>query len=230
MSEFFFLPSRGCVRGIIFALTALFYILLHMSVLILVRHGQSVWNLENRFTGWTDVDLSTKGVEEARLAGQKLIHYQFDAAFTSALIRARHTLEIILAESARSDIPVFADKALNERNYGDLQGLNKEETRKQYGDAQFNSWRRSYAEAPPHGESLKDTACRVLPYYKNEIEPLLRYDKTVLLVAHGNSLRALMMYLEKLSPAEIEETEIATGVPRIYTFDAQLSPGTPTDL
>lgn len=194
-----------------------------MSILVIVRHGQSVWNLENRFTGWTNVDLSPKGIEEARLAGQKLSGYKFREAFTSSLIRASHTLDIILDEIGQADIPVFADKALDERNYGDLQGMNKEEIRKKFGDEQFNSWRRSYGVAPPHGESLKDTAARVLPYYKNEIEPLLRHEDTVLVAAHGNSLRALMMYLEKLSPAEIEETEIATGMPRIYTFDAQMN-------
>lgn len=201
-----------------------------MSTLVIVRHGQSVWNLENRFTGSTDVDLSQHGIEEAVQAGKKLQGYVFQEAFTSGLIRARHTLELILKEIGELNIEVRADKALDERNYGALQGLNKDETRAKYGDEQVEIWRRSFSITPPNGESLQNTAARVLPYYLSQIQPELCGENKILIVAHGNSLRALMMYLEKLSPAEIEGTEIATGLPRVYTFGDDLSIKSVTNL
>lgn len=191
-----------------------------MSTLVIVRHGQSVWNLENRFTGWTDVELSEKGIAEAREAGRKLTGYTFKEAFTSSLIRARHTLNIILEELGEAGIEVHADKALDERNYGELQGLDKAETLQKYGEEQFNLWRRSFAVAPPGGESLQNTAARVLPYYLSMIRPGLSGDNCILISAHGNSLRALMMFLEDLSPEQIEHTEISTGIPRVYLFSA----------
>lgn len=194
-----------------------------MPNLVIVRHGQSQWNLENRFTGWVDIDLSPKGIEEAHSAGKKLVDYKFDAAFTSALIRAQKTLTIILEEISQTEIPVEKDKALNERMYGDLQGLNKDETRKQYGDEQVKIWRRSYDIAPPSGESLKDTADRVLPYWKEKIAPALKSGKNILISAHGNSLRALIMHLEKLSKEQILETEIPTGSPKFYLLDENLN-------
>jgi len=190
--------------------------------LVVVRHGQSQWNLENRFTGWIDIDLSTKGIEEAHNAGKKLVNYKFDIAFTSALIRAQKTLDIILTEINQKNIPIEKDQALNERMYGDLQGLNKDETRKQYGEDQVKIWRRSYDVAPPNGESLKDTAARVLPYWNAKIVPELKKGKSVLISAHGNSLRALVMHLENLSKEQILETEIPTGVPKYYELDDEL--------
>ena len=194
-----------------------------MAKLVIVRHGQSQWNLENRFTGWIDIDLSPAGEEEALKAGEKLGNYKFDEAFTSDLIRAQRTLDIILKEINQKDIPVSKDKALNERMYGDLQGMNKDECRKKFGDDQVKIWRRSYDTPPPNGESLKDTADRVLPYYKKYIEPELRKGKDILISAHGNSLRALIMYLEKMSSEEILRTEIPTGNPREYIFDENLN-------
>lgn len=194
-----------------------------MAKLIIVRHGQSQWNLENRFTGWVDIDLSPKGVEEAHNAGKKLVDYKFDVAFTSALKRAQNTLAIILEEIGQTGIPVEKDKALNERMYGDLQGLNKDETRKQYGDEQVKIWRRSFDIAPPAGESLKDTADRVLPYWNEKIVPELKSGKNVLISAHGNSLRALIMHLEKLTKEQILETEIPTGSPKYYNLDENLN-------
>ncbi len=194
-----------------------------MSKLVIVRHGQSQWNLENRFTGWIDIDLSEKGIEEAKSAGEKLIGYKFDKAYTSALIRAQRTLDIILEIIGQKDIPVEKDKALNERMYGDLQGLNKDETRKKYGDEQVRLWRRSYDIAPPNGESLKDTAARVIPYFESKIAVDLKNGKNILISAHGNSLRALVMYLEKLTKEEILNTEIPTGVPKVYELDENLN-------
>ena len=188
-----------------------------MPLLILLRHGQSVWNLENRFTGEVDVDLSPLGQKEARRAGVLLKGYHIDAAYTSVLTRSIHTLDIVLEEIGK-DIPVVRSAALNERNYGDLQGLNKTETEKKYGGAQVLLWRRGYATAPPHGESLRDTYARVIPYYQLEIEPQLQKDKNILIVAHGNSLRALMMYLEDIDAKHIEEINIETGVPRVYEY------------
>ncbi|MDR6369986.1 2,3-bisphosphoglycerate-dependent phosphoglycerate mutase [Chryseobacterium bernardetii] len=190
-----------------------------MEKLFLVRHGQSLWNLENRFTGWKDIDITEAGIEEAKKAGLALKGERIDIAFTSALIRAQHTLSIILNEIGNPNIPVIKDKALNERSYGNLEGLNKAETALKYGDEQVHIWRRSYDVIPPGGESLKDTYNRVIPYFENQIRPLLKQGENVLIVAHGNSLRALIMYLEHLSPEEILEREIATGFPLTYIFD-----------
>jgi 2,3-bisphosphoglycerate-dependent phosphoglycerate mutase len=192
-----------------------------MTKLVIVRHGQSLWNKENRFTGWVDIDLSEKGLEEAKSAGKKLKGMHFDLAFTSDLIRAQRTLEIILKEIGQEDILVTEDQALNERMYGDLQGMNKDEARKQFGVDQVHIWRRSFDVPPPGGESLKDTAARVIPYFEKHILPELKRGKNILISAHGNSLRALIMYLEKISPEEILKVEIPTGVPKIYEFDEQ---------
>lgn len=193
-----------------------------MSVLVIVRHGQSEWNLKNLFTGWSDVELTPTGEHEAEYAGIVLRPYHFDVAYTSVLKRAIHTLEIILHEIGLEDIPVFTDKALNERNYGDLQGLNKAEVGQKYGAQQLIAWRRSYTEVPPGGESLENTYQRVIPYYQKEIEPKLQSGKNVLIVAHGNSLRALMMYLEKITPDDIAHIDLATGAPRLYQFSSNL--------
>lgn len=192
-----------------------------MPSLILLRHGQSTWNLENKFTGNVDVDLTMLGQQEARLAGILLENYIIDIAYTSVLKRAIHTLAIILNEMGKN-IPVVKSASLNERNYGDLQGLNKTETENKYGAEKVLLWRRSYDTAPPNGESLKDTYNRVVPYYKKAIEPQLKADKNVLIVAHGNSLRALMMYLDGLNKTEIAEVNIATGIPRVYEFSPEL--------
>ncbi len=193
-----------------------------MPKLVIVRHGQSQWNLENKFTGWIDIDLSPKGIEEAMQAAEKLKEYKFDKAFTSDLIRAQRTLDIILRNTGMEDVPVEKDQALNERMYGDLQGLNKDECRQKFGDEQVKIWRRSFDIPPPNGESLKDTADRVLPYYKSKIEPELKNGKDIIISAHGNSLRALIMYLEGLSKEEILQTEIPTGSPKEYVFDDSL--------
>ncbi len=191
-------------------------------LLVLVRHGQSDWNLKNLFTGWRDVGLTEKGVAEARAAGKKLkaqgLH--FDIAFTSVLSRAQRTLDLVLEEMGETNITVFKDQALNERDYGDLSGLNKDDARKKWGEEQVHVWRRSYDVAPPGGESLKDTAARVLPYYIQEILPRVLRGDNVIVVAHGNSLRALVMVLECLSPKQIVDREIATGVPLIYRLNA----------
>lgn len=186
-----------------------------------MRHGQSLWNLKNRFTGEVDIDLSVQGEEEARNAGRLLKDFPLDIAFVSALKRAIHTLQIVLAEMDRQ-MPIVKSAALNERNYGKLQGLNKAETEKVYGLEKLLSWRRSYATRPPGGESLKDTFDRVVPYYLKEIRPQLNLGKSVLIVAHGNSLRALVMYLEKLDSIAIESLDIATGVPRLYEFASDM--------
>jgi 2,3-bisphosphoglycerate-dependent phosphoglycerate mutase len=193
-----------------------------MSLLVLVRHGQSEWNLENRFTGETDVELTPKGRMEACAAGDKLRGIIFSHAFTSLLVRAIDTLTLILERMDQPDCPVSRDRALNERNYGRLQGLNKAEVAREYGDEQVAVWRRSYSVRPPGGESLADTAARVLPYYHSAIEPMLREGKDVLIVAHGNSLRALMMGLEGIGEAEIAEVDLPTGVPRRYELSAEL--------
>ncbi len=190
--------------------------------LILVRHGQSVWNLENRFTGWTDVALTPEGEAEARQAGEKLKGYHFDRAFTSALSRAQETLRIILEVIGQTDVPVECDMALNERHYGDLQGLNKEETAQKFGQEQVHLWRRSYDVAPPGGESLKDTRERVIPYFDSHIKPLVLAGQTILVVAHGNSLRALVMVLDNISPEAIPDLNIPTGVPLLYSADGTL--------
>ncbi|HTI09716.1 MAG TPA: 2,3-diphosphoglycerate-dependent phosphoglycerate mutase [Puia sp.] len=193
-----------------------------MPLLVLVRHGQSSWNLENRFTGEVDVDLTPLGQEEARAAGQRLKDLSFTRSFTSMLRRAFETLTLILEVSGQPDLPIIRDKALNERNYGQLQGLNKAETAQKYGDRQVAIWRRSYTVRPPGGESLQDTAARVIPYYKKEIEPLLQNGENILVVAHGNSLRALMMHLEKISEEQIAEVNIPTGTPRVYKLKKNL--------
>jgi 2,3-bisphosphoglycerate-dependent phosphoglycerate mutase len=191
-------------------------------ILVLVRHGQSEWNLKNLFTGWRDVDLTDAGVAEARAAGRKLqaLGLRFDVGFTSALLRAQHSLDLMLEELSQPDIPVFKDQALNERDYGDLVGLNKDDARAKWGDEQVHIWRRSYDVAPPGGESLKDTAARVLPYYIQDMLPHVLRGQNMLVAAHGNSLRALVMVLEHLSPQEIVARELATGVPLIYRLNA----------
>ena len=193
-----------------------------MSILILVRHGQSIYNLENRFTGTIDISLTPLGEEEAKETGEKLKGYTFDMAYTSLLIRAQESLRIILEVIRQTKIPVVKNNALNERMYGSLQGLNKDETSKKYGAKQVEIWRRSYSTCPPEGESLAQTLDRTVPYYKVEIEPKLRADKNVLVVAHGNSLRALMMYLESISPEDIAKVNIPTGLPRMYTLNTDL--------
>lgn len=193
-----------------------------MPLLVLVRHGQSVWNLENRFTGDVDIALTPLGRQEARAAGEKLKGFSFSHGFTSILQRAIETMTLILEVSGHPDLPVSRDKALNERNYGQLQGLNKAEIATKYGDHQVAIWRRSYGVHPPGGESLQDTAARVLLYYGKAIEPLLKQGNNILIVAHGNSLRALMMYLEHLSEEEIAAVSLPTGTPRSYTLNEQL--------
>jgi len=190
-----------------------------MARLVLIRHGESQWHLENRFTGWVDVPLTSKGEEEARAAGEKLKTFQFDCAFTSGLKRAQNTLRIVLEVIGQTTIPITQDKALNERMYGELQGLNKTETAQKFGEEQVKIWRRSFDVPPPGGESLKDTAERVLPYYESQIRPALEAQKTVLVVAHGNSLRSLVMHLEKLSREAVLELNIPTGAPLFYDLD-----------
>lgn len=191
-------------------------------ILVLVRHGQSQWNLENKFTGDVDVELTEHGKEEALLTARKLKKISFDSAFTSELKRAQDTLTIILKELHEESIPVEKSAALNERNYGDLQGLNKTDIAEKYGIEQVALWRRSYDVAPPHGESLEMTQKRVLAYYHASIEPQLKAGKNVLIVAHGNSLRSLVMYLENISKVAISEVNIPTGSPRFYHFDEQM--------
>ena len=201
-------------------------------LLVLVRHGQSEWNLKNLFTGWRDVGLTEQGIREAREAGRKLKAQglTFDVAFTSALKRAQDTLDLMLAELGQSKLPVFKDQALNERDYGDLSGLNKDDARKKWGEEQVHIWRRSYDVAPPGGESLKDTLARTLPYYVTEILPRVLRGERVLVSAHGNSLRALVMVLERLSPEQIVKREIGTGVPIIYQLDADSTVKSKLDL
>ena len=202
------------------------------NVLVLVRHGESEWNKLNLFTGWKDPDLSAKGVAEARAAGRllKAGGYRFDVAFTSALLRAQHTLTLMLKELGQTGIPIHKDRALNERDYGDLSGLDKDEARSKWGEAQVHTWRRSYATAPPGGESLKDTADRVLPYYEAEVRPEVKAGRNVLVSAHGNSLRALIMRLERLTGEEIVARELATGVPIVYRLKADGTMLDRTDL
>jgi len=201
-------------------------------ILVLVRHGESEWNKQNLFTGWRDIDLTDKGIAEARAAGRKLKAQglRFDVGFTSALVRAQRSLDLVLEEMGQTSIPVLKDQALNERDYGDLSGLNKDDARKKWGAEQVHVWRRSYDVAPPGGESLKDTAARVLPYYIQEILPRVLRGDNVLVAAHGNSLRALVMVLEKLSPKEIVAREIATGVPLIYRLNADSTVAEMKDL
>jgi len=190
-----------------------------MARLILLRHGESQWNLENRFTGWVDVPLSPRGIQEAKNAGEKLRSFAFNRAFTSVLTRAIETLRLVLEAIGQTNIPIERDKALNERMYGELQGLNKADTAKKYGDEQVKIWRRSYDIAPPGGESLKDTADRVLPYYENRIMPYILQGETILISAHGNSLRALVMQLEQLTKEQVLELNIPTGAPLLYEFE-----------
>jgi 2,3-bisphosphoglycerate-dependent phosphoglycerate mutase len=190
-----------------------------MPILVLVRHGQSLWNLENRFTGWVDVPLTDLGREEARKAGVKLGRMKLDVAYTSALKRAQDTLAIILQSSGLS-MPVICDAALNERHYGDLQGLNKADTAARYGDEQVKIWRRSYDVPPPNGESLKDTAARTLPFFERCILGDVRQGKNVLVVAHGNSNRSIVMQLDKLTTDEVLELNLETGAPVVYELDA----------
>ena len=194
-----------------------------MGKLVIVRHGQSTWNKENKFTGWVDVDLAEKGINEAKEAGVLMKDYRFDVGFTSALIRAQETLKLILIETGQVDLKIHEDQALNERMYGDLQGMDKDETRSKFGEDQVHIWRRSFDIAPPNGESLKDTADRVLPYYEKEIAPLLKAGKSIIIAAHGNSLRALIMHLEHLSKEEILKIEVPTGQPKVYELDENLN-------
>lgn len=217
-----------------------------MYKIVLVRHGQSVWNLENKFTGWTDVDLSDNGINEAKNAGKLLKenNFSFDIAYTSVLKRANHTLDLILEELDIS-IPINYSWRLNERHYGALQGLNKKETALKYGDEQVHIWRRSYDVCPPaltdederykemlgkyneyipHTECLKDTVERVIPYWKNNILPSIKDGKNIIIVAHGNSLRGLIKYLDNVSDEDIMNVEIPTGTPLVYELDAQFQP------
>ena len=191
-------------------------------LLVLVRHGQSDWNLKNLFTGWKDPDLTPKGVEEAKAAGQRLkaMGLSFDTAFTSALTRAQHTLKLCLSELGQPDLSTTRDQALNERDYGDLSGLNKDEARKKWGEDQVHIWRRSYDISPPGGESLKDAVARVLPYYCQHILPGVLNGKRTIVAAHGNSLRALVMVLDGLTPETIPSMELDTGVPLVYRLKA----------
>lgn len=218
-----------------------------MSTLILLRHGESAWNLQNRFTGWVDVSLSRRGIEEAIACGEMLRDFAFDTVCTSTLIRAQHTLYEVLKGNAhtehykclhpdqrswydqyqadpadRGELGVYISEALNERYYGDLQGLNKAAAAERFGAEQVHIWRRSYDVPPPNGESLKMTAERTLPYYHAHIEPLLREGRTVLVVAHGNSLRSIIMHLEGMTPEQILQYELATGAPHVYDLDADL--------
>jgi 2,3-bisphosphoglycerate-dependent phosphoglycerate mutase len=201
-------------------------------LLVLVRHGQSDWNLNNLFTGWRDVDLTEKGVAEAREAGRKLKAQgiKFDVAFTSVFKRAQRTLDLMLTELGQTTIPIFKDQALNERDYGELVGLNKDDARKKWGEEQVHIWRRSYDVAPPGGESLKDTLARALPYYVTDILPRVLRGERVLVAAHGNSLRALVMVLDKHTPDSITKLNLETGVPMIYRLNADSTVASKLDL
>jgi 2,3-bisphosphoglycerate-dependent phosphoglycerate mutase len=191
-------------------------------LLVLVRHGQSEWNLKNLFTGWKDPDLTEQGIVEATEAGRRLkaLGLGFDIGFTSALTRAQHTMKLILGELGQPGLPVSKNQALNERDYGDLSGLNKDEARQKWGAEQVHVWRRSYDVPPPGGESLKDTVARVLPYYNQEVLPAVLRGERTLVAAHGNSLRALVMVLDRLTPETIPAMELATGVPLVYRLKA----------
>jgi 2,3-bisphosphoglycerate-dependent phosphoglycerate mutase len=195
---------------------------INMATLTIIRHGQSTYNLANLFTGNLNVPLTTLGKEEALEAGKKISYFKYNIAYTSTLIRAQQSLQIILEVIKQTCIPVIMNAALDERMYGTLQGLNKKDAALKYGEAQVEIWRRSYAVRPPGGESLEDTFNRAVPYYKTAIEPILKKGENVLIVALGNSLRALMMYLENISKENIVKVEIPTGVPRLYTFDDKL--------
>jgi 2,3-bisphosphoglycerate-dependent phosphoglycerate mutase len=196
------------------------------GTLVLVRHGQSEWNLKNLFTGWKDPDLTEKGIAEARAAGQRLKAkgLKFDICFTSALTRAQHTLNLILEELDQTGLPETRDQALNERDYGELTGLNKDDARKKWGEEQVHIWRRSYDVPPPGGESLKDTLARSLPYYVHMIQPHVLEGKSVLVAAHGNSLRSLIMAIEGMTPEQILKRELDTGVPVLYRLKANSRP------
>lgn len=201
-------------------------------LLVLVRHGESDWNKKNLFTGWRDIDLTEKGVAEAREAGRKLKAQgiKFDVAFTSALIRAQRTLDLMLTELGQTAIPIFKNQALNERDYGDLVGLNKDDARKKWGEEQVHIWRRSFDVAPPGGESLKDTLARALPYYVTDILPRVLRGERVLVSAHGNSLRALVMVLDKHTPDSITKLNLDTGVPMIYRLNGDSTVASKLDL
>lgn len=219
-----------------------------MAKLVIVRHGESVWNKENRFTGWVDIDLSEKGIKEAQKAGKLLKNHKFDSIYVSHMIRAIHTLQLILENTkdkrtpiiyheddkeikirehhkgdSLNELNIYQSKAIAERYYGDLQGLNKEETAKKFGNEKVHMWRRSFDVKPPNGESLKDTLKRVLPYWKKRIRKDLENGKTVLIVAHGNSLRAIVKYLEKISDQDIPNHEIPTGIPIEYELDSNIN-------
>ncbi len=202
------------------------------NVLVLVRHGESEWNKLNLFTGWRDVDLSETGVEEARRAGQllKAEGLHFDTAFTSALKRAQRTLDIMLEELGQTGLETIRDQALNERDYGDLAGLNKDDARARWGEEQVHIWRRSFDVPPPGGESLKNTAERVLPYYQAHIWPQVQAGKNVIVAAHGNSLRALVMQLDQLSREEVLALNLATGAPLVYRLNADGTAGEKREL
>jgi len=201
-------------------------------LLVLVRHGQSEWNLKNLFTGWKDPDLTEQGIAEAKDAGRKLKAQglKFDIAFTSVLTRAQHTLDLILSEIGQTGLPTEKNLALNERDYGDLSGLNKDDARKKWGEDQVLIWRRSYDVPPPGGESLRDTAARVLPYYIQEILPRVLRGQRVLVTAHGNSLRALVMVLDRHTTESIIKLNIDTGVPLIYRLNADSTVAEKRDL
>lgn len=201
-------------------------------LLVLVRHGQSEWNLKNLFTGWKDPGLTELGVKEAVAAGRKLKEQglTFDVAFTSVLTRAQHTLDLALKEMGQTGIPITRHLALNERDYGDLSGLNKDDARAKWGEEQVLIWRRSYDVPPPGGESLKDTLARTLPYYVQEILPSVLRGQRTLVAAHGNSLRALIMVLEKLTPEQILKRELGTGAPVVYRLNADATVASVVDL
>ncbi len=196
------------------------------GTLVLVRHGQSEWNLQNLFTGWKDPALTEKGIGEARAAGQRLKAkgLKFDICFTSALSRAQITLKLMLEEMGQTGLPETRDQALNERDYGDLAGLNKDDARAKWGEEQVHIWRRSFDVPPPGGESLKDTLARSLPYYMRHIQPHVLDGKSVLVAAHGNSLRSLIMAIEGLTPEQILKRELETGVPVVYVLNANSTP------
>ncbi|QGM98741.1 2,3-bisphosphoglycerate-dependent phosphoglycerate mutase [Methylocystis parvus] len=200
--------------------------------LVLVRHGQSEWNAKNLFTGWKNPDLTPEGIDEARRAGKELkkLDLLFSVGFTSALLRAQHTLDLIFEELGQSNVPTVKDRALNERHYGDLSGLNKDEAREKWGEEQVRLWRRSYDVPPPGGESLKDTVARVVPFYVQRILPPVMRGERVLVAAHGNSLRALCMVLEQLTPESVTTLELATGVPIVYKLNADSTVASKTVL
>jgi len=193
-----------------------------MALLVLVRHGESQWNRENRFTGWVDVPLTETGRQEAAHAGELLRGMHFDLAFSSTLQRANETLDIVLRAIGLTTIPIARDEALNERHYGDLQGLDKAETAAKFGADQVHIWRRSFDVAPPNGESLKDTAARTLPYFERVIVPEIKAGKHVLVAAHGNSLRSIVMHLDQLTKEQVMELNIPTGVPIVYDLDPEM--------